>query len=55
MARSLGSTQRVVRSIPDRSGHNYTKTSAGGKARAASATRYMDEKERTQLYTLEDG
>lgn len=55
MARSMSSTQRVVRSIPDRSGHNYTKTSAGGKARAASATRYMDEKERTQLYTLEDG
>ncbi|CAM3522950.1 Relaxase [Deinococcus saxicola] len=55
MARALGSTQRVVRSIPDRSGNNYTKTSAGGKARAASATKYMDEKERTQLYTLEDG
>ncbi|MFK7602193.1 hypothetical protein ACI3L1_08280 [Deinococcus sp. SM5_A1] len=51
----MSSTQRVVRSIPDRSGNNYTKTSAGGKARAASATRYMDEKERTQLYTLEDG
>lgn len=55
MARAMSSTQRVVRSIPDRSGNNYTKTSAGGKARAASATRYMDEKERTQLYTLEDG
>jgi hypothetical protein len=55
MTRRMGSTQRVVRSIPDRSGNNYTKTSAGGKARAASATRYMDEKERTQLYTLEDG
>lgn len=51
----MGSTQRVVRSIPDRSGNNYTKTSAGGKARASSATKYMDEKERTQLYTLEDG
>ena len=55
MSRRMGSTQRVVRSIPDRSGNNYTKTSAGGKARATSATRYMDEKERTQLYTLEDG
>ncbi len=55
MARQMGSTQRVVRSIPDRSGNNYTKTSAGGKARASSATKYMDEKERTQLYTLEDG
>jgi hypothetical protein len=51
----MGSTQRVVRSIPDRSGNNYTKTSAGGKARASSASKYMDEKERTQLYTLEDG
>jgi len=55
MARQMGSTQRVVRSIPDRSGNNYTKTSTGGKARATSATKYMDEKERTQLYTLEDG
>lgn len=54
MAR-MSSTQRVVRSIPDRSGNNYTKTSAGGKARATSAVKYMDEKERTQLYTLEDG
>ncbi len=55
MARRMSSTQRVVRSIPDRSGNNYTKTSAGGKARASSAVRYMDEKERTQLYTLEEG
>ena len=54
MAR-MSSTQRVVRSIPDRSGNNYTKTSNGGKARASSAVKYMDEKERTQLYTLEDG
>ena len=54
MAR-MSSTQRVVRSIPDRSGNNYTKTSSGGKARASSAVKYMDEKERTQLYTLEDG
>lgn len=54
MAR-MGSTQRVVRSIPDRSGNNYTKTSNGGKARAGSAVKYMDEKERTQLYKLEDG
>ena len=54
MAR-MSSTQRVVRSIPDRSGNNYTKTSNGGKARAGSAVKYMDEKERTQLYTLEDG
>ncbi|WP_135230629.1 hypothetical protein [Deinococcus fonticola] len=51
----MGSTQRVVRSIPDRSGNNYTKTSNGGKARAGSAVKYMDEKERTQLYKLEDG
>lgn len=55
MPRRMSSTQRVVRSIPDRSGNNYTKTSAGGKARASSAVRYMDEKERTQLYTLEEG
>lgn len=54
MAR-MSSTQRVVRSIPDRSGNNYTKTSNGGKARASGAVKYMDEKERTQLYTLEDG
>ena len=54
MAR-MGSTQRVVRSIPDRSGNNYTKTSNGGKARAGSAVKYMDEKERTQLYKLENG
>ena len=51
----MGSTQRVVRSIPDRSGNNYTKTSNGGKARVSGAVKYMDEKERTQLYTLEDG
>lgn len=51
----MGGAQRVVRSIPDRSGNNYTKTSQGGKARAGSAVKYMDEQERTQLYTLEDG
>lgn len=49
MAR-LGSGQRVVRSIKDRSGNVYTKTSAGGKARATSAAKYMDQKEEKELY-----
>jgi len=51
----MSARQRVVRSIPDRSGNNYTKTSAGGKARAGGAVKYMDERERTQLYTFEEG
>lgn len=50
----MTNTQRVVRSIPDRSGNNYTKTSAGGLARASSAVKYMDQKEQTQLYTYEE-
>ncbi|RJF75947.1 hypothetical protein D3875_00385 [Deinococcus cavernae] len=46
----LASNQRVVRSIKDRSGNAYTKTSAGGKARATSAAKYMDQKEEKDLY-----
>lgn len=46
----LASNQRVVRSIRDRSGNAYTKTSAGGKARATSAAKYMDQKEEKDLY-----
>lgn len=52
MAR-LASNQRVVTSMKDRSGNAYTKTSAGGKARAGSAVKYMDENEKTRLYRLE--
>lgn len=47
--------QRVVKSIKDKSGNNYTKTAAGGKDRMKAATRYMDERENTQLYTIENG
>lgn len=47
--------QRVVKSIPDRNGNAYTKTSAGGKARMQAAANYMDEREYTQLYKLEHG
>jgi len=54
MAR-LARNQRVVTSIKDRSGNAYTKTSAGGKARAGSAVKYMDENEKTRLYHLEKG
>lgn len=54
MAR-LAANQRVVTSMKDRSGNAYTKTSAGGKARAGSAVQYMDENEKTQLYALEQG
>lgn len=51
----LGANQRVVTSMKDHSGNAYTKTSAGGKARAGSAVKYMDENEKTQLYELEKG
>lgn len=51
----MKANQRVVKSIPDRSGNNYTKTGSGGKARMQAAARYMDERENTQLYTLENG
>lgn len=51
----MKANQRVVKSIPDKSGNAYTKTSAGGKQRMSAATRYMDERENTQLYTLENG
>ncbi|MFC6668070.1 hypothetical protein ACFP9V_23640 [Deinococcus radiopugnans] len=54
MAR-LASNQRVVTSMKDRSGNAYTKTSAGGKARAGSAVKYMDEDKKTRLYRLEEG
>lgn len=47
--------QRVVKSIPDRRGHPYTKTNGGGKARMQAAANYMDEREQTQLYTLDQG
>lgn len=47
--------QRVVKSIPDKSGNAYTKTSAGGKARMQAAANYMDERENTQLYAFRDG
>ncbi|QLG13589.1 hypothetical protein HLB42_21870 (plasmid) [Deinococcus sp. D7000] len=51
----LAANQRVVTSMKDRSGNAYTKTSAGGKARAGSAVKYMDEDEKTRLYRLEEG
>lgn len=51
----MKANQRVVKSIPDKSGNPYTKTSAGGKARMQAAANYMDERENTQLYTLENG
>ena len=54
MAR-LSAGQRVVRSVPDRQGNVYTKTSAGGKARASGAVRYIDQHEQTALYKLEEG
>lgn len=53
MAR-LGSGQRVVVSIKDRSGRAYTKTSDGGKARISSATKYIDQKEQARLYEYDD-
>ncbi|WP_169726668.1 hypothetical protein [Deinococcus murrayi] len=51
----MKANQRVVKSVPDRSGNAYTKTSAGGKARMQAAANYMDERENTQLYKLENG
>ena len=51
----MKANQRVVKSIPDKSGNAYTKTSAGGKARMQAAANYMDEREHTQLYKLENG
>lgn len=51
----MRANQRVVKSIPDKSGNAYTKTSAGGKARMQAAANYMDEREHTQLYKLENG
>lgn len=51
----MKANQRVVKSIPDRAGNAYTKTSAGGKSRMQAAANYMDERENTQLYTLENG
>lgn len=51
----MKSGQRVVRSILDRRSNPYTKTSQGGQARMRAAVRYMDERERTQLYTMERG
>lgn len=49
----MKANQRVVKSIPDKAGNAYTKTSAGGKSRMQAAANYMDERENTQLYTLE--
>lgn len=51
----MKANQRVVKSIPDKAGNAYTKTSAGGKSRMQAAANYMDERENTQLYTLEGG
>lgn len=51
----MKANQRVVKSIPDKSGNAYTKTSTGGKARMQAAANYMDEREHTQLYKLENG
>lgn len=51
----MKANQRVVKSIPDKAGNAYTKTSAGGKARMQAAANYMDEREHTQLYKLENG
>lgn len=51
----MKANQRVVKSIPDKSGNAYTKTSAGGKARMQAAANYMDEREHTHLYKLENG
>lgn len=51
----MKANQRVVKSIPDKSGNAYTKTSAGGKARMQAAANYMDEREHIQLYKLENG
>jgi len=51
----MKANQRVMKSIPDKSGNAYTKTSAGGKARMQAAANYMDEREHTQLYRLENG
>lgn len=36
----MKANQRVVKSIPDRSGNAYTKTNAGGKARMQAAAKY---------------
>lgn len=49
----MKNNQRVVKSIPDRRGYPYTKTSAGGKGRMQAAANYMDERGQTQLYTLD--
>lgn len=51
----MKANQRVVKSIPDKAGNAYTKTSAGGKSRMQAAANYMDERENTQLYSLEGG
>lgn len=50
----MKANQRVVKSIPDKTGNAYTKTSSGGKSRMQAAANYMDERENTQLYTLEN-
>lgn len=47
--------QRVVKSIPDHQGNNYTKTDNGGRSRMQAAANYMDQRELTQLYKYEDG
>lgn len=51
----MAANQRVVRHIPDRSGKSYTKTANNGKPRIASSVKYMDEKEKTQLWEYRDG
>ena len=51
----MKANQRVVKSIPDKAGNAYTKTSSGGKPRMQAAANYMDERENTQLYALERG
>ncbi len=38
---NFGNSGRVVHSVPDRQGHVYTRASAGGKARAGDALRYI--------------
>lgn len=46
--------QRVVKSIPDHRGNNYTKTSEDGKSRMQAAANYMDKRESLQLYRYEN-
>ena len=48
-------SERVVKSVPDRSGQVYARMESGGRGRMTALVNYMDERQTTQLHTMEHG